>query len=280
MYFETEIHVQLVSGHVQLVPVFLVVLVCSVSHVLWFFCGYCVLWFQYIPGHNCTVSGILLQWWGGSFCPLLTVTFVVFLWWVWILFVGCVFSKVSPCGLWPLWCMAEILYLWVAVFPLQFGVVFLVWWLFWFHSWNSHLPVGPNSDGWVWCWEIELHSSDLHGLLMFWLCLFSVVGGGWSFCVGTGLCGWVFCRPCVPMGGQFCVWPWLLRTGVVPLFLFPWWIEYLGGCCLYGLDIRPVFLHRGSKLRRCHPCIRTRLWVWRVPKPGPVFQNVPCRSWL
>ena len=33
-YFEIEFHVQLVLGHVQLLQIFLVVLVCSVSHVL------------------------------------------------------------------------------------------------------------------------------------------------------------------------------------------------------------------------------------------------------
>ena len=33
-YFEIEFHIQLVLGHVQLLQIFLVVLVCSVSHVL------------------------------------------------------------------------------------------------------------------------------------------------------------------------------------------------------------------------------------------------------
>ena len=41
----------------------------------------------------------------GPFCALLTITFVVFLWWVWILFVGCVF----PCGKGVTDCMGKFL---------------------------------------------------------------------------------------------------------------------------------------------------------------------------
>ena len=158
--------------------------------------------------------------------------------------VGCVISKVSPCSPWPHWCMAEILHLWVAVFLLHFGVIFSDWWLLWFHSWNSELPVGPNSNDWE-CWKIELYSSDLHGLPVFWLCLFLlwVVVGVFMevpVCVGG-----FFCRPCVPIG-QVYVWPWQLRRGVVPLFVLFYFSIYL--YYLYNIYIPPCILWSSGRL--------------------------------